>query len=96
LIEALPAGPATAALASAATTRTTSTTAAFAGNHGTGFVDNECTAHQVAAIARFHGTVSSGIVVYLNEAEPASLAGKTITHHVHAIHGDTRLGEEIR
>src|SRR5271170_2677609 len=85
----------TAAFASAASTRATSATA-FAWNHGTGFVHYECAAHQVATIAGFHRAVSRGIVVDFNEPEPARLTGKTITHYVHAIHGNTRLREEIR
>jgi hypothetical protein len=96
LIEALAAGPSTAALASTATARAASTTAAFAGNHGTGFVYDQRAAHQVATVAGFDGAIGCGVVVNFNEAKPASLAGKTIPHHVHAIHGDTRLREEIR
>jgi hypothetical protein len=88
---------ATTALASAAASRTsTAATAAFAGNHGTGFVDHECAAHQVAAIASLNRAVSGGVVIDLNEPESASLAGETIAHYVHAIDGHARLREEIR
>jgi hypothetical protein len=98
LIEALAAGPSTAALASTATatTRATSTTAAFAGNHGTGFVYDQRAAHEVATVAGLDGAIGRRVVVNFHEAKPASLAGKTITHYIHAIHGDTRLREEIR
>jgi hypothetical protein len=92
----LPARPATTAFAPAAASGTASATAAFAWNHGARFVYDQCAAHQVAAIASFHGAVGSRIVVDLNEPESASLAGKTIAHDIHAIHGNTRLREEIR
>jgi hypothetical protein len=95
MIRLLPARTATAALASAATT-TRASTAAFAGNHGTGFIHHQCAAHQVASVASLHCTIGSGVVVNFNEAKSASLTGKTITHYVHAIHGNARLGEEIR
>jgi hypothetical protein len=91
----LAARPTATALASTAP-RTASSTAAFARNHGTGFIDYQCAAHQIAAIAGFDGTVGCGVIVNLNEPESPSLAGETITHHVHAIDGDTRLREEIR
>jgi hypothetical protein len=91
----LAARPTTAALASAAP-RTTASPAAFARNHGTGFIDYQCAAHQIATIAGFDGTISRGVIVNLNEPESPSLAGETITHHVHAIDGDTLLREEIR
>jgi hypothetical protein len=96
------------AAASAATTTVSATTAtaraaastpaasAFAGNHGAGFVDNQCTSHEIAAVASFDGTISRGVVVNFNESESASLACETVTHHVHAVHGNTRLREEIR
>src|ERR1700677_1954026 len=93
---ALPSGPATTALASATRATASATTAAFARNHGTSFVHHQGAAHQVAAVAGFHRTIGGGVVVDLNEAEPASFTGKTITHYVHAIHGNTRLREEIR
>jgi hypothetical protein len=97
LIEPLAAGPSTAALASTptATTRAPST-AAFAGNHGTGFVYDQRAAHEVATVAGLDGAIGRRVVVNFHEAKPASLAGKTITHYIHAIHGHTRLGEEIR
>jgi hypothetical protein len=96
MIRALPARPATAALTSATTTGATPAAATFARNHGTGFVHNQRAAHQVATITGFHSTVGSGVIVDFNEPEPASFTGKTITHHVHAIDGDTRLRKEIR
>jgi hypothetical protein len=97
LSEALAAGPSTAALASTATATTrASTAAAFAGNHGTGFVYDQRAAHQVATVAGFDGAIGCSVVVNFHEAKPASLAGKTIAHYVDAIHGDTRLREEIR
>jgi hypothetical protein len=93
----LPARTSAAALASTAASRTASTTAsALAWNHGTGFVDHQRAAHQIAPIAGFYGTVSRRVIVDLNEPETASLTGETITHHVHAVDGDTGLREEIR
>jgi hypothetical protein len=92
----LTAGPATAALTSAATATRTATAATFARNHGTGFVHHQCATQQVAAIASFDGTVRSSVIVDFNEPEAARLTGKTIAHYIHAIHGNTRLREEIR
>jgi hypothetical protein len=93
----LVARPSTAALASTTTATTrASSTATFAGNHGTGFVYDQRAAHEVAAVASFDGAIGCGVVVNFHEAKPACLAGKTITHYIHAIHGDTRLREEIR
>jgi hypothetical protein len=91
----LAARPTATALASTAP-RTASSTAAFARNHGTGFVHYQRATHQIAPIAGFYGAVSRRIVVDLNESKTASLTGKTITHHVHAIDGYARLREEIR
>jgi hypothetical protein len=88
--------PSAAALASSASTRPSTAPTAFAGNHGTGFVDYQRAAHQVASVASFDGTIGSRVVADFNEPESASLAGKTIAHHIHAIHGNTRLREEIR
>jgi hypothetical protein len=97
LIEELAAGPSTTALASTATAATRpSTTTAFAGNHGTGFVYYQRAAHQVATVAGLDGAIGCSVVVNFHEAKPASLACKTIAHYVYAIHGDTRLREEIR
>jgi hypothetical protein len=95
IIRVLAARPATAAFASAASTRTPATPA-FAWNHGAGFIHHQCAPHQVAAVASFHRTVGSGVVIDFHEPEPTSLTGKTITHYVHAIDGDTRLRKEIR
>jgi hypothetical protein len=83
---------ATAAWASASTPAAT----AFARDHGAGFVDHQGTSHQVAAVACFDGTIRCRVVVNFNEPESASLACETVTHHVHAVDGNTRLREEIR
>src|SRR5512135_3519724 len=86
----LAARPSASAIASAAATGSTPTAAAFAGNHGTSFVHYQRATHQVAAIAGFDGAVGGGVVVDFDEAESASLAGESITHHVYAINRNTR------
>jgi hypothetical protein len=95
-LDFLASGPAAAALASAATAGTTATAATFAWHHRTGFVHHQRAAQQVAAVASFDCAVSGGVVVDFDEPESASLTGKTIAHYIHAIHGNTRLREEIR
>jgi FKBP-type peptidyl-prolyl cis-trans isomerase 2 len=92
----LPAWTSAASLTSTATRASAATAAAFARDHGTGFIDDQRAAHQVAAVAGFNGTIGSRVVVDFNEPESASLAGKTIAHNIDAVDGNTRLREEIR
>jgi hypothetical protein len=83
-------GPATAPLAPA------SATPAFPRHHWTCFVYYESAAHEISPVAGFDGAIGCRIVADLDESEPSGLAREPVAHHVHAIHGDTRLRKEIR
>jgi hypothetical protein len=89
-------GLAPAASATFAARTTATAAAAFARNHGASFVDHQSAAQEVAPIARFNCAVCGRVVVDFDESESAGLTCKTIAHHIHAIHGDTRLRKEIR
>jgi hypothetical protein len=61
---------------------------------GTSFVDNQCTAHKLAAIARLNGLVGRIVVVYFYKPEPTRFPAETVAHDVHAINLHTGICEE--
>jgi hypothetical protein len=73
-----------------------STAAVLARNHRASLVHHHGPAHKIAAVAGFNGMVGGSVIVDFDESEATSLSGKPITHHIHAVHGDTRLRKEIR
>jgi hypothetical protein len=83
---------ATTAIAAAATAA--APVGALAPLCGTSFVDNQCTAHKLPAIARLNGLVSRIVVIYFYKSEPTRFAAETVTHDVHAINLHTGICEE--
>jgi hypothetical protein len=79
----------------AATTTLAMTTApapaAFARRHRTGFIHNHRATHEVAAIACLDRALASRWIVDVYETESTSFPGKTISHYVYCVHGNTRL-----
>jgi hypothetical protein len=94
----LAASPPTAAFTPPAATFTPTSaapTVSLARHHRASFVYHHRPAHKIAPVAGFDGVVRSGVVVDFNESKAAGLSGKSVAHHVNAVHIDPSLRKEI-
>jgi len=82
-----------AAASPAASTRSAASAATFP-THRTRFVDNQITSLKRSPVQCFHSLCGSVGVVDLNETKSASFARKLVSHHIYAVHGVARIGEE--
>jgi len=87
---------AAAASATPAFTAASASATSLARDHGAGFIHHQRAAHEITAVAGFDGAICRGIVVDLDEPEPARFAREAIAHDIDTIHCDTGLREEIR
>jgi hypothetical protein len=67
----------------------------LARNHRASFVDHHRPSHEIAAVASFDGVIRGGVIVDFDESKAAGFSGKTVAHHVYAVHSDTSLRKEI-
>ena len=68
---------------------------AFTRSHRTCFVDHECAAHQILAMAGLNGPEGGGVVIDFHKPKPASLLGETVAHDGDRINRHAILGKEI-
>src|SRR5271165_5299285 len=71
---------AAAASATPAFTAASASATSLARDHGAGFIHHQRAAHEITAVAGFDGAICRGIVVDLDEPEPARFAREAIRH----------------